>query len=247
MKTTILGATLVVGLLAATSSVAWAADEPVAGSSAGCTSEEKGDILDTAAKAGSFTILARAIEAADLTATLKGEGPFTVFAPTDEAFGKLPPGALEQLLLPENKAILLDLLLGHVASGRIESSQIAAMSAVTTLEGEKLPVQASSSGILIGNAQIQGADILAKNGVIHVVNAVIIPTRLSSPASQEPANPPIDTVTPPQEPAVPEEPVTAPQEPAVSQQPTIAPQEPAIPEEPVAPPEEHTGCPIGNP
>ncbi|NEQ24240.1 MAG: fasciclin domain-containing protein [Microcoleus sp. SIO2G3] len=122
-----------------------------------------------------FKTLAKAIEAADLAETLSSEGPYTVFAPTDEAFAALPEGVLEQLLLPENKAILVQLLSYHVVPGAVTSSQIQP-GEVETLAGESLAVQLATDGtVAVNNAKVTQADIQASNGVIHAVDQVILP------------------------------------------------------------------------
>jgi uncharacterized surface protein with fasciclin (FAS1) repeats len=122
-----------------------------------------------------FKTLAKAIEAADLAETLSSEGPFTVFAPTDEAFAALPEGVLEQLLMPENKEILVQLLSYHVVPGAVTSSQIQA-GEVETLAGESLAVQLATDGtVAVNNAKVTQADIQASNGVIHAVDQVILP------------------------------------------------------------------------
>jgi uncharacterized surface protein with fasciclin (FAS1) repeats len=135
----------------------------------------KSDIVDTAVAAGSFKTLAAALTAADLVATLKGPGPFTVFAPTDEAFAKLPPGTLESLLKPENKSKLQAILTYHVVSGRIDSSQLVTMTSVKTLQGTDLRISKSGGSVMVNDAKVAKADIGCSNGVIHVIDAVLIP------------------------------------------------------------------------
>jgi uncharacterized surface protein with fasciclin (FAS1) repeats len=237
MKTTILSSMLVVGLLAAMAPIGCAESEAVTDAVAACTRYEQGNILDVVAKSDSFSVLARAIEAADLADTLRGEGPFTVFAPTDEAFSKLPEGAIEQLLRPENKGQLRDLLLGHVAAGLMNTSAIRTMSAVATLGGEQLPIEAKPDGFMIAASEVTDPEIMASNGVIHVLDAVILPGEQAT-APEETATPqqpsvapPQGTIPMPQEPVIPQEPVTS-QEPAIPQEPVTS-QEPAIPQEPV--------------
>ena len=139
------------------------------------TAKKSADIVDTAVSAGQFTTLVAAVEAADLVATLKGPGPFTVFAPTDAAFAKLPAGTVEELLKPENKAKLTEILTYHVVPGKIMSSDIAGQStSVATVQGESLEVDARS-GVMVNNATVIGADIVASNGVIHVIDTVLLP------------------------------------------------------------------------
>jgi transforming growth factor-beta-induced protein len=128
------------------------------------------DIVDTAVKAGSFKTLAAALKAADLVDALKGEGPFTVFAPTDEAFAKLPEGVVADLLKPENKAKLQAVLTYHVVSGKIMAGDVLKAMEVTTLQGSMAPV-----GLTIGGANVIKTDIKCSNGVIHVIDSVILP------------------------------------------------------------------------
>ncbi|WP_371168963.1 fasciclin domain-containing protein [Aliiroseovarius sp. 2305UL8-7] len=133
------------------------------------------DIVDTAVEAGSFTTLVAAVEAAGLVETLKGEGPFTVFAPTDEAFAALPEGTVEMLLMPENKDKLTAVLTYHVVPGKVMSGDIAGKSMeVATVNGAMAMVDATS-GVMIDGANVVQADIEASNGVIHVIDAVILP------------------------------------------------------------------------
>ena len=135
----------------------------------------KMDIVDTAVSAGDFNTLVAAVQAAELVDTLKGEGPFTVFAPTDEAFAKLPPGTVENLLKPENKDQLVAVLTYHVVPGKIMSSDIAGKTAkVATVQGSDLAVDATD-GVMVDNATVVVADIEASNGVIHVIDTVVIP------------------------------------------------------------------------
>ena len=133
------------------------------------------DIVDTAVQAN-FNTLVAAVKAAGLVDTLKGPGPFTVFAPTDEAFAKLPAGTLENLLKPENKAQLVKILTYHVVSGKVMSDTLAGkMTAVTTVEGEPLEIDGRSGGVMVDNAKVVSADIAADNGVIHVIDTVVMP------------------------------------------------------------------------
>ncbi|MEN9222790.1 MAG: fasciclin domain-containing protein [Thermostichus sp. BF3_bins_97] len=132
-----------------------------------------GTIVDVAVEAGSFTTLTQALEAAGLVETLSGEGPFTVFAPTDEAFAALPEGTLEQLLLPENRETLIQILTYHVVPGEALSTSLEA-GEVTTVEGS--PVEISlADGVMVNDANVVTADIEASNGVIHVIDKVILP------------------------------------------------------------------------
>ena len=133
------------------------------------------DIVDTAVSAGSFETLVAAVQAAELVDTLKGEGPFTVFAPTDEAFAALPEGTVETLLLPENKDQLVSILTYHVVPGKVMSGDIAGSSmSVKTVQGQSINVQAFGS-VRINDATVTAADVEASNGVIHVIDSVIIP------------------------------------------------------------------------
>lgn len=151
----------------------------VAGSYGGTKTSSGGgntkDIVDTAAAAGSFNTLIAALEAADLVDTLRGEGPFTVFAPTDEAFAKLPEGTLEELLKPENKGKLQSILTYHVVAGKVMSSDAANLSSAKTVNGQSFQINPVGSGLMVDNANVTKADIMASNGVIHVIDQVILP------------------------------------------------------------------------
>lgn len=136
-------------------------------------STAKGDIIETAVAAGSFNTLAKAIDAAGLTETLKGEGPFTVFAPTDEAFAQLPKGTVDALL--KDKAKLTAILTYHVVSGNVSSSDVAGMSSAKTLSGEDISIKAKGGKVMIDKATVIQADIAASNGVIHVIDQVLMP------------------------------------------------------------------------
>jgi len=128
------------------------------------------DIVDVAVNAGTFETLVAAVSAADLVETLKGDGPFTVFAPTDEAFARLPDGTVEDLLKPENKQQLIDILTFHVVPAKVTSSDLLTMSSAKTVNGAMAPI-----GLRVGNANVVTADIMASNGVIHVIDTVLIP------------------------------------------------------------------------
>jgi uncharacterized surface protein with fasciclin (FAS1) repeats len=132
------------------------------------------DIVDTAVAAGSFNTLAAALGAAGLVDTLKGDGPFTVFAPTDEAFAALPEGTVENLLLPENKDQLTAILTYHVVSGKVMSTDLSDGMMATTVQGGDLSVDLSD-GVKINGATVTAADVAASNGVIHVIDTVILP------------------------------------------------------------------------
>jgi len=138
-------------------------------------SDSKSDIVETAVAAGSFKTLVAAVQAAGLVETLKGEGPFTVFAPTDEAFAKLPEGTLESLLQPENKARLQAILTYHVVPGKVWAKDVAGIRQATTVQGQQLAVRVENGTPMIGNARIVKTDIAASNGVIHVIDTVVLP------------------------------------------------------------------------
>ena len=133
------------------------------------------DIVDTAVAAGQFKTLATALGAAGLVETLKGPGPFTVFAPTDAAFAKLPAGTVETLLKPENKDRLVAILTYHVVPGRVMAADVAKITEAKTVNGEMLTVRTMAPAVMINDAKVTAADIQASNGVIHVVDSVILP------------------------------------------------------------------------
>ena len=133
------------------------------------------DIVDTAVAAGSFKTLAKALQAADLVGTLKGKGPYTVFAPTDEAFAKLPAATLEDLLKPENKTKLQRILTYHVVAGRVSSSDAAKMRSAKAVSGDTIDIGADGGSVTVDDAKVVKADIAASNGVIHVIDSVILP------------------------------------------------------------------------
>ena len=136
---------------------------------------ETKDIVDTAVSAGTFKTLAKALEAADLVTTLKGAGPFTVFAPTDEAFAKLRSGTLDTLLKPENKAKLRRILTYHVVAGRVMASDVINMSSAKAVSGDTIAIVARTGSVTVENAHVTTTDIVASNGLIHVIDAVILP------------------------------------------------------------------------
>ena len=133
------------------------------------------DIVATAVAADDFNTLAAALQAADLVGALQGEGPFTVFAPTDAAFATLPEGTVESLLKPENKDQLTAVLLYHVVPGKIMSSDISGTANPETLQGSTVAVIAAGGGVTVNGANVVAADVDASNGVIHVIDAVILP------------------------------------------------------------------------
>jgi uncharacterized surface protein with fasciclin (FAS1) repeats len=133
------------------------------------------DIVDTAVAAGQFKTLAAALQAAGLVETLKGAGPFTVFAPTDEAFAKLPKGTLEDLLKPENKAKLTAILTYHVVPGKVMAADVVKASEAKTVQGGSVKISTMGGKVMVDNAHVVKTDIAASNGVIHVIDAVILP------------------------------------------------------------------------
>ncbi len=136
----------------------------------GSSSFVGGDIVDVAIQAGTFDTLVAAVQAAGLEETLRGPGPFTVFAPTDEAFDLLPEGTVESLLLPENQDQLISILTYHVVAGEVMSSDLLAIPSATTVNG-----QDAAFGLRVGGANVTTADVAASNGVIHVIDRVLLP------------------------------------------------------------------------
>lgn len=143
--------------------------------SAESTAPSQQNIVDAAVAAGSFKTLAAALEAADLVDTLKGSGPFTVFAPTDAAFATLPAGTLDDLLKPENKAKLQAILTYHVVSGRVGSDAVAHLSSAKTVQGGEVKISESDGSVMVNQAKVVKADIECSNGVIHVIDSVLLP------------------------------------------------------------------------
>jgi uncharacterized surface protein with fasciclin (FAS1) repeats len=133
------------------------------------------DIVDTAVAAGQFKTLATALGEAGLVDTLKGPGPFTVFAPTDDAFAKLPAGTVENLLKPENKDELTAILTYHVVPGRVMAAEVVKLNEAKTLNGKMLKVTVKGSTVMINDAKVTTTDIVASNGVIHVIDTVVLP------------------------------------------------------------------------
>ncbi len=133
------------------------------------------DIIDTAVAAGSFNTLAKALQAADLVGTLKEKGPFTVFAPTDEAFAKLPQATLDDLLKPENKAKLRRILTYHVVPGRVTAADLMKLKATKAVSGDIIDITVADGSVRVDQARVMKADINASNGVIHVIDSVILP------------------------------------------------------------------------
>lgn len=140
------------------------------------------DIVDTAVEAGSFKTLAAALQAAELVDALKGEGPFTVFAPTDKAFAKLPAGTIESLLKPENRDQLVSVLKYHVVPGRILSYDAVAAKSAGTLQGDDIRVSVSNNQVKINEANVVKPDVVTSNGVIHIIDSVLLPAQKVSAA-----------------------------------------------------------------
>ena len=135
----------------------------------------KKDIVDTAASTSDFTTLVTAVKAAGLVDTLKGDGPFTVFAPTNEAFAALPAGTVEDLLKPENKDQLVAVLTYHVVPGEVMASDVVKLSEATTVQGTTIDIETSGGAVKVDNANVVKTDIKTSNGVIHVIDSVILP------------------------------------------------------------------------
>ena len=133
------------------------------------------DVVDTAVDAGSFKTLAKALQAADLVGTLKGAGPFTVFAPTDEAFAKLPAATLNDLLKPENRAKLQRILTYHVVPGRVMSTDVVKLNSAKAVSGDTIAIKVNGSTVTVDDARVVRADVGASNGVIHVIDTVMLP------------------------------------------------------------------------
>ena len=145
---------------------------------------QENDIVQTAVAAGSFNTLATALEAAGLVETLKGDGPFTVFAPTDEAFAALPEGTVESLLEPENREQLVAVLTYHVVPGRVTADQVVELNRATTVNGADVRISTSGGGVQINDASVVTPDVMASNGVIHVIDEVLLPPSGDSQARE---------------------------------------------------------------
>ena len=145
------------------------------------TSSFAADIVETAVKAGKFKTLAAALGAADLVDTLKGPGPFTVFAPSDEAFAKLPAGTVETLLKPENKGKLAGILTYHVVPGKVLAKQVVGLAGAKTVNGQRVDIKVADSTVMIDGAKVVTTDIECDNGVIHVIDSVILPADKNIP------------------------------------------------------------------
>ena len=142
---------------------------------AGSYGKQQSDIVDTAVSAGTFNTLATALEAGDLVDTLKADGPYTVFAPTDEAFAKLPAGTVEMLLLPENKDKLVTILTYHVVPGKVYAAEVITMTSAPTANGSDVAISIVDETVFINDSRVVATDIEASNGIIHVVDSVILP------------------------------------------------------------------------
>jgi uncharacterized surface protein with fasciclin (FAS1) repeats len=162
--------------LAATAAFALPANAQMA-SHAGHSIPSNDDIVDVAVANGSFTTLVAAVKAAGLVETLKGEGPFTVFAPTDEAFAALPAGTVESLLRPENRDKLTAILTYHVVPGKVMASDVVKLSSAKTVEGSEVGIEVEDGSVYVDGAKVIKADVPASNGVIHVIDEVILPAR----------------------------------------------------------------------
>ena len=147
----------------------------IIGMVAGSLQAQGRDIVDTAVAAGQFKTLAAALQAAGLVDTLKGAGPFTVFAPTDAAFAKLPKGTVEELLKPENKAKLTAILTYHVVPGKLMAADVAKVADAKTVQGGSVKVTAGAGKVMVNDSTVVKADIGASNGVIHVIDTVLMP------------------------------------------------------------------------
>ena len=136
---------------------------------------QQADIVEVAVAAGDFNTLAAALQAAGLVETLQGDGPFTVFAPTDAAFAKLPAGTVETLLKPENKDQLIAILTYHVVAGKVTSAEVVELTSAGTVNGEAISISVVDGGVRINQATVTVADVEASNGVIHIIDEVILP------------------------------------------------------------------------
>jgi len=145
------------------------------------------DIVTTAVEAGSFKTLAAALKAGGLLETLQGKGPFTVFAPTDEAFAKLPAGTVETLLMPENKSQLVSVLTYHVVSGKVAAAQVVKLNAAATVNGQRVDIKVEDGQVRVDQATVVKADIHCSNGIIHVVDQVLLPSSDNIPTTAKKA------------------------------------------------------------
>ena len=172
------------GWLVGVRAVALAALVTMTGQAAAPTQASESDIVDTAVAAGSFTTLATALQAAGLVDTLKSDGPFTVFAPTDAAFAMLPAGTVEQLLA--NPDALRSVLTYHVVPGAVGAADVVNLTSATTVQGQQVNIATMDGAVQINQANVQMADVMASNGIIHVIDAVLLPpTEALAPAEHQ--------------------------------------------------------------
>lgn len=168
--------TLVAALALALAAPVALAAPPTSGGAGASQARASADIVETALAAGQFKTLAAALDAAGLVDTLKGSGPFTVFAPTDAAFAALPAGTVDELLKPENRDRLVAILTYHVVAGSLPAARVATMDQAATVNGESIDIRASGDGVTVDGARVVKADVAASNGVIHVIDAVLMPS-----------------------------------------------------------------------
>ncbi len=168
--------TLVAALVLALAAPVALAAPPMSGGAGASQARASADIVETALAAGQFRTLAAALGAAGLVDTLKGSGPFTVFAPTDAAFAALPAGTVDELLKPENRDRLVAILTYHVVADRLPAARVATMDQAATVNGESIDIRASGDGVTVDGARVVKADVAASNGVIHVIDAVLMPS-----------------------------------------------------------------------
>lgn len=168
---------MLAGTLSAAAGGACCAASQSAAKPAAAETTAKADIVATAVSAGSFKTLVAAVKAAGLVETLQGTGPFTVFAPTDEAFAALPEGTLDNLLKPENRDQLVAILTYHVVPGKVLAADVVKLDAARTVQGESVAVTSGEEGVTVGGARVVKADIETSNGVIHVIDRVMLPAQ----------------------------------------------------------------------
>ena len=174
IRKTLFAAACATSLFAGAAAVLFVPSPAAAGTKAAAAASSK-DIVDTAVGAGQFNTLAAALKAAGLVETLKGAGPFTVFAPTDAAFAKLPAGTVEDLLKPENKAKLTAVLTYHVVAGKVTSKEVVTLSSAKTVNGAEVSIKTDGGKVKVNDSTVTTADVAASNGVIHVIDAVLLP------------------------------------------------------------------------
>ena len=168
-------ASLLIGCASSPATVTPAASPDANDQATAAVPAERSDIVVTAVEAGSFNTLVAAVKAADMVDVLKGDGPFTVFAPTDDAFAKLPPGTVEDLLKPENKDKLQAVLKYHVVSGRVDAQKVVTMNEAETVQGSMLRIQTEGESVMVNDANVIKADVQCSNGIIHVIDTVVLP------------------------------------------------------------------------